>query len=333
MNRVFILSGLIFCLLAFSQLGCSGDTPFSPASNLPVGRVQAINIIPGILWIQEGKIYRFEARGIFPGGAVADVTFLASWNIDNPDVAVLIGPGLVRAERPGLAYVTCTYDGVTSSTGTVAIPGIPLEKGIVPVHVEVFPGAVTIPITEVGTLSFVPTAATPFELGLPSPKPALMYALGEAGRDFPIGFWADSTIRITSGAGAGLEFEIISNYTSQFDTDPGDPTHPYGPDWIPDGIAVFLIDDGNGFPADWGILAGDTYQLNKRWVQFSAIADFSDGSKGDVTFSSKWHISDPTFGFVTSSGLFKSTSAQPTNLVIHCEFSGLISNYVPVAVR
>lgn len=315
------------------MLGCSGSNEFDLTATLPVGRVQAINIIPGILWIGVGDLYRFEARGIFPGGAIGDVTFLASWASDNPDVAPMIGPGLVRADMPGLAYVTCTYDGVTSSVGTVAVPGVPLEQGIIPIHVEVFPGSVNIPVSEMGALTYVPAPATAFEISLPYPKPLQHFILGDANKTFQDGFYSGSTIRMTSGLGAGVEFKVTDSYISPFDTLFGDVNYPMGKDWIPDGIGVLVIDNAQGFPFGLGIAAGDTYEITKRWMQFDAIADFSDGTKGDVTAASKWHLSDPTFGYITQTGYFRSTSAEPTNLVIYCEYEGLISNYVPIAIR
>ncbi len=333
MMRAFILSALLCCLLALGIFGCNGSNPFDLTSTLPVGRVQAINIIPGILWIGEGDTYRFEARGIFPGGAIGDVTFLATWSSTDPDIAPIIGPGLVRAERPGLAYVTCTYDGVKSSTGTVAIPGVPLEKGIVPIHVEVYPGSVNIPIMETGVLTYIPAPATPAEMALPFPKPALQYILGDANKTFADDFYAGSTLRMTSGGGAGIEFEITGSFTSPYDTVPSDVNYPFGHDWLPDGIGILEIDTSKGFPFDLGIVAGDTYEVSKRWVQFDAVVDFSDGTKGNVTNSSNWHLSDPTYGYITPGGVFRSTSAEPTNLVIYCEYSGLVSNYVPISVR
>jgi hypothetical protein len=333
MKRIFILSALFVCLLALSYSGCSGDNPFDVTVTLPIGKVQAINIIPGILWIGIGDIYRFEARGIFPGGAIGDVTFLASWSSDNPDVAPIIGPGLVRADMPGLAYVTCTYDGVTSSAGTVAVPGEPLEFGIVPIHVQIIPGSLNIPVFDNGLLTFVPTRATPYEMSLTFPKPAELYLLGDADKDVPAGYWAGGTLRITGGAAAGLEFTVLNSYTSPNDTIPGDVDYPYGHDWIPDGIAVYEIDDDQGFPLDWGVAAGDAYEITKRSFQFQAVADYSDGSQKDVTSAARWHISDPTQGIITSSGLFRSTSGEPANLVIYCDFSGLVSNYVPISVR
>lgn len=329
MKRIFILSGLLFFLM-LQFAGCSGDKVIDPTINLPIGHVQGINVIPGILWLEPGQTYRFEARGIFPGGAIGDVTFFATWFIDDTTVAEIIGPGLVRAKMAGLAHVHCIYDGVTSSTVTVAVPGIPLEQGIVPVHVEVFPGSLAIPIEEWGSLTFVPSPASADEITLG--KPALMYALGDGNTPSPDGYWADSTLRITSGAGTGLEFEVINSYTSPDDTDPLDPSRPFGPDWIPDGISVYEIDDITGFPSDFGIAAGDSYRLNKRWLKFVAITDYSDGSSADVTGLANWHLSDPTYGYITPGGLFNSTSGKPTNLVVYCEFSGLVSNYVPISV-
>jgi len=333
MRRIFILSAMLSCLLALPYLGCNSDQTWDATANLPIGRVQAINVIPGILWIQEGKTYRFEARGIFPGGSVGDVTFLASWTSTAPDIASILGPGLVKANRPGVAYVTCTYDGVTSARGTVNIPGIPLEHGIVPIHVEVSPGAANIPVEETGTLTFVPTPATPYEMSLAYPKPAYLYVLGDGGKIIPDFYWNDSTLLITSGTGNGLELDVLRSYLSPWDTVVGQWEYPYGHDWIPDHITVYEIDNSKGFPYDWGIVAGDTYMTSKRWVQFEAIADYSDGHKENVTSSSNWHLSNPTYGFITSTGQFQSTSAEPTNLIIYCEFSGLISNYVPIAVR
>jgi len=333
MRRIFILSAMLSCLLAFPYLGCNADQTWDATANLPIGRVQAINVIPGILWIQEGKTYRFEARGIFPGGAIGDVTFLASWTSTAPDIASILGPGLVKANRPGVAYVTCTFDGVVSARGTVNIPGIPLEHGIIPIHVEVSPGSVSIPIEETGTLTFVPTPATPAEMALAFPKPALLYVLGDAGKIITDGYWNEATLTITSGLAKGLELDVLVSYKSFADTIPGDFQYPYGHDWIPDNVAVFQVDDNMGFPFDWGIIAGDTYKLSKRWVQFEANADYSDATQQDVTSSSNWHLSNPTYGFITSSGRFESTSAAPTNLIVHCDFSGLVSNYVPIAVR
>jgi len=329
MKRALILS-VLFCLFLLQSLGCSGDKVIDPTINLPIGTVQGINVIPGILWIQAGETYRFEARGIFPGGAIGDVTFLATWFSDNTTVAQIIGPGLVKAKMAGLAHVHCTYDGVTSSTVTVAIPGIPLDQGIRPIHVEVFPGSLAIPIEESGGLTFVPTPATPAEVALG--KPALMYMLGDGNATHPDGYWADSTLRITSGFGTGVEFDVISSYTSPMDTNLGDPDRPFGPDWIPDGISVFEIDDSAGFPYDFGIVAGDGYMMNKRWLNFVAIADYSDGTQATVTGLANWHLSDPQYGYITQGGFFNSTAATPANLVVYCDFQGLVSNYVPISV-
>jgi hypothetical protein len=330
MKRIFILSAL-FCLLLLQFTGCSGEKVVDPTINLPIGHVQGINVIPGIMWLEPGETYRFEARGIFPGGAIGDLTFLATWFIDDTTIAQIIGPGLVKAKMAGLAHVYCTYDGVTSSTVTVAVPGVPLEQGIIPVHVEVFPGSLSIPIEEGSNLTFVPDPASPDEITLG--KPAMMYALGDGYTPAPDGYWADATLKMTSGFGTGLEFEVINNYTSPDDTDPLDPTRPFGPDWIPDGITVFEIDDSAGFPYDFGIAQGDGYTLSKRWIRFVAIADYSDGNSADVTALANWHLSDPTYGYITPGGLFNSTSAKPTNLVVYCDFSGLVSNYVPISVH
>jgi hypothetical protein len=169
-------------------------------------------------------------------------------------------------------------------------------------------------------------------MGLPVPKPEEMYALGDANETYEDGYWADSKLRITSGAGAGLEFDVTDSYTSPDDTIVGNIFYPDGLDWVPDGITIFRIDDEVGFPEDLGIMPGDTYMITKRWMQFEALADYSDGTQVDVTTMARWHLSEPTYGTL-SAGYFNSTYAMPGNLVIYAEYSGLISNYVPIAIR
>ncbi len=332
MKRNLILT-MLLCLLVLFTISCSGTTSIDPTINLPIGKIQAINIIPGIVWVDKNETYRFTARGIFPGGAIGDVTFLATWFSDDPTVGRVIGPGLVKGGLPGLAHITCTYEGVGSSTVTVAVPGVPLVGGIVPVSIDVSPPSLAIPIEQAGMLSYVPTPATAEEMALvQDPKPAFLFVLGDAADMSPEGYWADSTLRLTSGAGAGLEFEVLNNYTSPMDTNLSDPLHPLGPDWIPDGVQVFEI-SSDVFPYDWGVAAGDTYMVSKRWLRFVATATYSDNSKANVTASSRWHMSDPTLGFITNTGYLNSTAEKPANLIVYCEFSGLISNYVPISVR
>ena len=131
MRNKLILFSIVFVLLAFPLIACSGspsatDQPTATVAKTPP-KLTGLTVSGNAkVQIITGLSRQLIATGTFDDGTTGDVSSKATWTIADPEVAVVTATGLAKALNPGTTSVTATLDGITSQPVGVEITGFPM---------------------------------------------------------------------------------------------------------------------------------------------------------------------------------------------------------------
>lgn len=154
MKKLFALALLTMFLTIPFSFGCQGSPTDDPI--LPGGDLLGINLSPHNVNLEAGRVTKFIATGIFPGGVNYDLTPFVSWTSSDPAVVFFLDDGTMVANAPGTAIINCKYLDVNSETVSVTVPGAPTggEQTEIPVlrSITVSPSFAT--IDEEGSIQY-----------------------------------------------------------------------------------------------------------------------------------------------------------------------------------
>ena len=220
-----------------------------------------------------GLTTQFNATALFSDNSVQDVTADVNWSSDDVAIATIDAGGLATAKGAGVATITATASGM-SSTGTLNV------LGAIPVSFTVQPSTTTIPT---GTLQQF-TATVELSSGdFIDATSSVFWLTGDA-KIATVSNDTDSK-GLVLGTGPGTTSVLASV--------------PAGNGYLVTSAEINVT--GSTVTALQITPKNISVPVGARG-EMQAVAYFDDGSSRDVTNESIWSSSDPTVGVVVPSG-------------------------------
>lgn len=242
-----------------------------------------IEVTPAGATLATGTAQILTATGVFSDNSTQNLSSSVTWSSLNTGVATVSPTGLLAGVTPGTTTVTASFNGVTGQTG---------------VNVS---GAV---VSSVVVTPPVPTT----NLGLPRQFTATAnFSDGTQQNVTNLASWSSSAIGVASVNTSGLAMPVSSGQaimTAQFQGHSGSGTLTV------DSATVTSLT----LTPNPSTIASGTSQ------QFTATAQFSDGSRQDVTSRAAWTTSVPASVSVSPVGL--ASGLSPGSSTLEARFGG-----------
>jgi hypothetical protein len=238
-------------------------TGVSGTANLISSPVISIMVSPASASIAKGTTQQFTASGTLANNATQDLTSSATWLSSNTGIAKVsntVGTkGLVTSQETGTAFITATYNLVSSPSATLSVtPAIITLLSITPVTTAI-PLGKTQQYIAMGTFSDSSTQDLTSSVSWLSTVPSVA-SISQSGLAKPL---ATGTTKISA---TSFDKTMTSN-TATLSVNPA----------VLESILVT--------PVSWEVFLSTTPLLTK---QFSATGELTDGSLQDLTTSVTW---------------------------------------------
>ena len=245
---------------------------------LPTGSSTAtltsVAVTPSSGSFAKGTTQQFTLTGTYSDGSTQDLTSSATWTSSNAAVATISSGGLATGAGLGAVQLTGSYNGKTSSTGTVNVTAATLASIAVTPSSPSFAKGTTQQFMVIGTY----TDGTTQDLTTSS-----TYASSNQG-----------VVSVTSG---GLAMGVGMG-SAQVTIMSGGKTVTTGTVQVtPATLTSITVNPTSAHAA-----AGTT-------VQMTVTGTYTDGSTGDVTSSASWTTSAPSTATVSATGLVTGVTA------------------------
>jgi uncharacterized protein YjdB len=236
----------------------------------------SIAISPADPSLIAGSTQQFTATATYSDNSTADVTKTVSWTSSNPAVATISSTGLATAVAAGSVTIAASLDSIGGSAPlSVSAPARTLTS------IALTPGSATIAIG--ATQQFLATAN---------------YSDGSTSNVTASATWSSSATTVATINPAGLATAVTAGsatITATLNGVSGRATLTVPP-------PAKTLSSITVLPATASSVAGATRQ-------FSATANYSDGSNSDVTGTVTWISSNPAAATVSSTGLATAVAA------------------------
>jgi uncharacterized protein YjdB len=242
------------------------------------GTIVSITLTPATASVAAGGTKAFTATALHTDGSSCDVTTVSTWLTSAAGVATVSSGGLAAGVAAGTAMISAAFGGIT---GTATLTVTPVLTAV-----SVSPPVATLNLGEEGIcpLQFHATA---------------IYSDGTTADVTTLSTWSSSTPSVaTIGASTGLPTTVstgTTTITAEFEGMTGTATLT-----VVAGILVSI----SVTPTPASVSVGGTRQ-------FTATANFSDGSSCDATTKVNWLSSATGTATVSSGGLATGVAAGP----------------------
>jgi uncharacterized protein YjdB len=284
---------VLVALLTATVLGCTGGSDSSSDASRQGSPVTltAIQITPANPHVTVGGSRQFTATGSYSDGSSQDVTTQASWSSSVSGVATVSSTGLANAIAAGTTTVTALLNGLSAFTQLVVDPA----SAATVTSVVVTPASPTLAVN--ATQQFTATAN---------------YSDGSSQNVTSQANWNSSAPSVaTIGATTGLATAKAAGSTTisaTFGGKTGNATLTVQPPTVTSIVVT---------PANSTLIVNATQQ-------FTATANYSDGSSQIVTGQATWGSSQVAFATITTGGLATAKAAGTTT--ISATFGGKTGN-------
>ena len=252
--------------LTITQSGCGGSSSRAAAPSSSTKSLTAILISPATPTVALGQSQQLTATGVSSDGSQQDITSTVTWASAQPSVASINESGLASGKHVGSAKLKVTSGSVTASV-TLTVGAAAL------VSIAVTPDGASIPKGETQQLNAVGT----FSDG--SRRTITDSATWSV---FPTGVASISATGLVKGQTVGSA-KVIAELDSF-----------HASDQLTVSSAVVVSIDVS--PQSPSIPKGETRQ-------FTAMANFSDGTQKAITNSATWSVAPTGIATVSSTGL------------------------------
>ncbi|MFZ0279785.1 MAG: Ig-like domain-containing protein [Candidatus Sulfotelmatobacter sp.] len=261
-----ILSLALLISLSITEPGCGGSSSTAAAPPSSTKSLTAILISPATPTVALGENQQLTATGVSSEGSRQDITKTVTWASAQPSVASINQSGLASGKQVGGAKLTATSGSVTASV-TLAVGAATL------VSIAVTPQSPSVPKGETQQLNAVGT----FTDG--SQKTVTDSATWSV---FPTDVASISPTGSVKGQRVGSA-KVFAEVDSIRASDPLT-------------VLSAVLVSINVSPQSPSVPKGETQQ-------FTAVANFSDGSQKAITDSATWSVAPTGIATVSSTGL------------------------------
>lgn len=269
---------------------------------LTCSSVASISVTPASARIAKGTTQQFAATGALEDDTEQDLSTWVSWSSSAPGAATISSGGLAAGVEEGSAFITATFDGVTSNQAALTVtPAVLASIAVTPVN-PVIPLGRSRQFIATGMFSDSATQDITSLVAWESSKTSVATISNVAG---------SRGLATSAGAGSTTIKAVlngISGSTALTVT--------------PAVLEAIIVS-----PAAASIFPGLSQQ-------FTASGHFSDGSTQDLTTSVTWSSSDALiadFIFPGAAGLAQSFTSG--SITVTASFSGLVSNTAMLTVQ
>jgi uncharacterized protein YjdB len=253
-----------------SLSGMSG----AAALTVKAATVVSISVTPSTVTINVGATEQFTATATYSDGTTANVSSTATWTVGTGSIASITGAGLATATAAGSTNVTASLSGMSGAADLTV-------KAATVVSISVTPSTATINVG--ATEQFTATAT---------------YSDGTTANVSSTATWTVGTGSIASITSAGLATAMAAGSTSVTASLSGVSDSANLTVQVPPPTLVSV----SVTPANPSIQVGATQQ-------FSATANYSNGSTVNVTSTATWSSSASSVATVNASGLATAVAA------------------------
>jgi trimeric autotransporter adhesin len=290
-NATLFSQGTLFSLIipVILVLGGCGGGGVTPVKPNPTPTVSSISVTASATSLNVGQTQQLSVNEKLSDGSTRDGSGVASWSSANASVATVSASGLVTAMSPGMVTLSATVSGIVGSISLTVSPSLK--------SISVTPAA---PTLQVGaSQQFTATAN---------------YSDGSTKDVTSSSVWASSNKPVATISATGVATTIAPGTTSVSASFSGLT-----------GSAILTVD--SSLKSISVTPAAPTLQVGAS-QQFTATANYSDGSTKDVTSSSVWASSNVAIITFSTYGL--ATRVAPGAATLSATFQGL-SGSVSVA--
>ncbi len=268
-------------LLLLAVAGCSSSrlsNPNSSTGSSSTTTLTAIAIAPTDPSLAVNATQQLTATGSYSNGTTANITASVTWSSSNTAVAAVSTGGLATGASAGSTTITATTAGVSGTNTLTVTSATPTIKAIVvaPSAPSIAAGA-TQQFTATATYSDGSTAAVTSSATWSSSNSAAA-TVNSSGLAAAVAIGTSSITATVNGISGSASLTVTAAATLT-------------------GITVT--------PADPSLVADGTQQ-------FTATANYSDGSTKNVTSSATWSSSNTAVATINSSGLATGVTSGTT---------------------
>ncbi len=255
-------------LLSFTttESGCGGSPSAAAAPPSSTKSLTSILISPAAPKVALGESQQFTATGVFSDSTRQDMTKTVTWASAKPSVASINQLGLASGKLVGSAKLTATSGSVSASATLTVAAAVLVSIAVTPQSVSVPKGG-TQQLNAIGTFSDG------------SQKTITDSAAWSV---FPTGIASVTATGLVQGQTVGSA-KVIAEFDSIRGSDPLT---------VSSGVLVSI----SVTPHNPSVPKGETQQ-------FTAVANFSDGSQKTITDSATWSVLPTGIAAVSSTGL------------------------------
>lgn len=271
-----------------------GKTSNSTSVTVTEAEVLQVSVTPDSASIAKGTEQQFVAIAHLSDGSSQDVTNQASWQSSNVNTATIDSSGQAQAINVGDATITATFDGQTSSGAMLTITPALLSQ------IQVTPVNASVPAGE--NQQFQVTA---------------IYDDGSQQDVTAQASWSSSNPAFATVNASGLAQGIAegsSTIQAQFDGKSASATLT---------VTAAIFTNVEIAPSTVSLPSG-------RTEQFTATANFSDGSSQDVTTSVSWLSNDTSIATIDAFGTGLALGQGTTS--IYAIYKSTLSNSATITV-
>lgn len=288
-----IRSNVLFCLFAPSSLailiagmGCQG---MGNSTTPPSKTLTAVSVSPATASVSMGSTQQFTATAKYSDGSTANVSSTASWAVGSSAIATISSSGLVTGKASGSTSVTASLSGMTGTASldvqTVTVTKTLKSIAVTPSTVSLAPGA---------TQQFTATAT---------------YSDGSTANISTSATWISASPSIATINSSGLATGVAGGSTTVSASLSGISSNAAT-------ISVVALTSISVSPSSVSVSVGGV-------EQFTATANYSNGTQGNVTSSASWSVSQASVANITSSGVATGISVGTTGVSASLDgFSG-----------
>jgi trimeric autotransporter adhesin len=285
-------------VLTGSLLGC-GD------AQLPY--LTAIQINPASPSIAAGRSQQFTAMGTFSNGQTQDVSSRVTWSSSTPIVGVINSTGFVQTYSQGTSTITATTTnpaaGTVTGTLTLTVGAPALVAVTINDAASVLPSTASLKTATVARA----TGHQFFAYGI--------YSDGGLRNITNSVTWASAPATTATITNTGYATGVAAGTAAIAATDPttsiaATPVGLTVTSATPTAIVVYPVGQTNAAPT------GQTIAANTR-LPYAALAQFSDGTRQDVTADATWTSTVPataSVSTVTPKGVATAVAAGATQI-------------------
>ena len=257
-------------------LGCGGgmQTSTSPPA------LVSVQVTAPSATITAGQSQQMTATGTYSSGSPKDLTGSATWSSSNANVASVAAGGMLTAKAAGTCTITAKMGAVAGSFSLTANPSL-VSISIAPSNPSIAPGT---------TQQFIAT-----------------------------GNYSDGSAQNLTGSA-----NWTSSNTSVANVSSTTPTKGLAQAIAPGGSTITATSGSISGTASLTVTAASPSSITVTPAgaslplglaqQFSATADFSDGTSQDVTGVATWHSSSTAVASITTSGLATARNVGTTSI-------------------